>query len=324
VRSAPRLWALVILGWLVVNLAVPAVAMGDQQPQRPLWGAYIPEAPQNPRVLDDFESLVGGRPDIIHWYQSWGATNATADDGVPVDRSALDRVAARGAIPLLTWEAFGTIHGQRPARLATIPSGAFDAYIDRVARSLQAYGKPVLLRPFHEMNNANYPWAVGQSGNSAADLIRAWQYMHDRFSQIGATNVRWVWSPNTENDQVAFADIYPGDQYVDWLAVDGYNGGSSLPWGGWIAPTQLFKRSYSSLSRLNADKPIMIAETSSVEQGGVRAEWITELYRGMPRAYPRVQAIVWFQADTTNRGEADWRIQTSPESVAAFRDAISR
>ena len=319
-RRLLRMLALVSVGWLLVTLALPEVAMGEVPREAPLWGVYIPDAPMNPRVLGDFDSLVGGRPDIIHWYQPWGGTG---DEGVPLDRAALDQVAAQGAVPMITWEAWGTIHGQRPARLATVLSGAFDGYIDRFARTLQAYGKPVLLRPFHEMNNPDYPWAVGQSGNSAADLIRAWQYVHDRFAQIGATNVRWVWSPNTENDLLPFSNIYPGDAYVDWLAVDGYNGGTQLPWGGWITPTKLFQRSYNSLSKLNADKPVMIAETSSVEQGGVRADWIAELYRGVPRAYPRIQAIVWFQADTTNRGEADWRIQTSPASVTAFHDAIN-
>jgi hypothetical protein len=347
----PRPLALLVLGWLLVSLVLPAAALAapttppldtdnaDQTiassmsdavgrslgpGQRPLFGAYIPDAPQNLRVLGDFESLVGARPDIIHWYQPWAAGSGPGDEGTPLDREALDRVATRGEIPMITWEASGAIHGLRPARLATITSGAFDDYIDEWARGLKAYGKVVLLRPFHEMNNPAYPWAVGQSGNSAADLVRAWRYVHDRFSRLGVNNVLWVWCPNTENNQVTFAELYPGDQYVDWLAVDGYNGGSELDWGGWLTPQQLFKRSYASLATLNPDKPMMIAETSSVEHGGDRARWIEDLYGGLPIVYPRIGAIVWFQADTTNRGEADWRIQTSAASLGAFRGVISQ
>jgi beta-mannanase len=297
--------------------------MGDPQARHPLWGVYIPDAPQNPHVLNDFESMVGARPDIVHWYQSWATNGADLDAGLPFDADALDEVNARGAIPMVTWEAWGSIHGQRPAQLASIPTGAYDTYIDGVARDLKAFGKPVFLRPFHEMNNAVYPWSVGQSGNTADDLMRAWGYMHDRFTRIGATNVLWVWSPNAENDALPFADIYPGDQYVDWLAVDAYNGGAQLPWGGWLMPRQLFRRSYLSLTKLSTDKPIMIAETASVDQSGARANWIAELYNGVPSLYSRVDAIVWFQADTTSRGEADWRIlQTTPDSLAAFKTAI--
>jgi Glycosyl hydrolase family 26 len=349
IKSRPL--ATLILGWLLVSLALPTVAMAKfaAQPgdgdgseltiassprdpagrlpglgQRPLFGAYIPNAPQNLNVLTDFESLVGAPAEIIHWYQPWAATSGSGDEGTPLDRVALDRVATHGAIPMITWEASGAIHGLPPARLATITSGAFDDYIDEWARGLKAYARVVLLRPFHEMNNSAYPWAVGQSGNSAADLVRAWRYVHDRFSRLGVTNVRWVWCPNTENNQVTFAELYPGDQYVDWLAVDGYNGGSQLDWGGWLTPQQLFKRSYTSLASLNPDKPIMIAETSSVEHGGDRARWIEDLYDGLPADYPRISAIVWFQADTTNRGEADWRIQTSAASLDAFRRVISQ
>jgi beta-mannanase len=297
--------------------------MGDPQARHPLWGVYIPAAPQNPRVLNDFESMVGARPDIVHWYQSWGTNGADLDAGLPFDTDALDEIKARGAIPMVTWEAWGSIHAQRPAQLASIPTGAYDTYIDAVAQDLEAFGKPVFLRPFHEMNNAVYPWSVGQSGNTADDLIRAWRHMHDRFTRIGATNVLWVWSPNAENDALPFADIYPGDQYVDWLAVDAYNGGAQLPWGGWLMPRQLFRRSYLSLTKLSTDKPIMIAETASVDQSGARANWIAELYNRVPSLYRRVDAIVWFQADTTSRGEADWRIlQTTPDALAAFKSAI--
>jgi hypothetical protein len=307
---------------LLVSFILPAT-MDDLHTTHPLWGVYIPDAPQDPRALDDFQSMVGARPDIVHWYQAWATNTADLEDGLPLDSDGLRQVDMRGAIPMLTWEAWGSIRGQRPAQLATIPTGAYDTYIDAFAHALQAFGKYVFLRPFHEMNNAAYPWSVRQSGNTADDLIRAWRYMHDRFTRDGATNVLWVWSPNTENDDVSFADIYPGDQYVDWLAVDGYNGGSQLAWGGWLTPNQLFRRSLTSLTKLNSDKPIMIAETASVDEGGARASWIAELYSGLPAVYPRVGAIVWFDADTTSRGEADWRILAStPDSVAAFRNAI--
>jgi beta-mannanase len=299
---------------LVLGLMLPGVAMaepmelaGPGQVQRPMWGAYIWGAPQDPMLLNQFESLVGQRPDIIPWYQPWGDA---------VDRDALDQAAARGALPMITWEAWSA------ANLASIPSGQFDEYIDQWAHELAAFGKAVFLRPFHEMNNPLYPWAIGQSGNSSADLVRAWRYVHDRFAALGATNVMWVWCPNTENDAVSFADFYPGDQYVDWLGVDGYNGGSQLNWGGWRTPEELFKRSYDALTALNAAKPIMIAETSSVSRGGDRSQWIEDLYRRVPSVFPSIRAIVWFQTDTSNRGEADWRLQAEAGSVAAFRSAI--
>jgi beta-mannanase len=316
-----RLLTALALGCLMFALLLPTTIMAEPaaniRPASVMWGAYIPGAPQD-SALDDFESLAGGAPEIIHVYMPWAA-----DGPVPLDRDALEKVAAHHATPLITWEAWGTINGVAPARLSAIASGVFDDYIDQWALAIKSFGTAVFLRPFHEMNNPAYPWSVDQSGNTASDLVRAWQYVHDRFGRLGVDNVSWVWCPNTENDRISFADLYPGDQYVDWLGVDGYNGGTQLNWGGWLSPQQLFDRSYASLSRLNLDKPIMIAETSSVEQGGDRAQWITDLYATTRVSYPRIRAIVWFQADTTSRREADWRIQTSSASVAAFRAAVS-
>src|SRR5258708_37924029 len=83
-------------------------------------------------------------------------------DTVLPDRVALDRAAAGGAIPMITWEAWGDIQGLEPSRLATIPTGAFDDYIIQWARRLKAFGRPVFLRPFHEMNNPPTP---GQLAN---------------------------------------------------------------------------------------------------------------------------------------------------------------
>jgi hypothetical protein len=291
---------------------------------RPARGVYVPGAAQDPALLAAFEALAGAPVDIVHSYQPWGF-----DEGQPgyqpvLDQQALRRVAAHGATPMITWEPRGPVAsagGRDPSRVATISSGYFDSYIDDWARGLKSFGRPVYLRPFHEMNNPSQAWAYGQNGNTAADEIAAWRYVHDRFERLGATNVLWVWSPNTENTQVAFAQLYPGDRYVDWLGVDGYNGGTQLDWGGWLSPMQVFDRSYRSLVALSPTKPIMIAETSSVEQGGSKATWIQQLFHELPLAFPNVQAIVWFQADLTVRGEANWRLDTTPGALEAFRAA---
>jgi beta-mannanase len=172
------------------------------------------------------------------------------------------------------------------------------------------------------MNNPGYLWAYGQNGNTARDLIAAWRYVHERFARVGASNVMWVWSPNTETDQVSFRDLYPGDAYVDWLGVDGYNGGTQLGWGGWRSPQDVFRRSYRSLVALNPTKPIMIAETSTVEQGGDKAQWIDDLFNSLPSTFVNVRAIVWFQADHTTRGEADWRVNSSGAALKAYQAAV--
>ena len=94
--------------------------------------------------------------------------------------------------------------------------------------------------------------------------------MHDLFVKDGATNVRWVWSPNVEySTSTPFADVYPGDAYVDWIGVSGYNDGPTDQWHYWTSLHDVFAQSYADLTALSS-KPMMIAETASTETGGIR------------------------------------------------------
>ena len=55
-----------------------------------------------------------------------------------------------------------------------------------------------------------------------------------------------------------FKDVYPGDAYVDWVALDGYNWGALRI--GWQTFSQVFGDSYNALVALTS-KPIMICES---------------------------------------------------------------
>jgi beta-mannanase len=265
--------------------------------------------------------MVGQPTGIVHWYQPWGADESRGAWYQPqLDTDALWSVAERGATPMITWEAWGTVNGSDPSQARTIPTGVYDSYIDGWALGLRDFGQPVYLRLFHELNNQSYPWAYGNNGNSAADLIAAWRYVHDRVEARGAANVEWVWAPSTENQLVTFQTLYPGDDYVDWLGVDGYNGGDIYPewWGDWVSPMAVFELSLNKLAALDATKPIMIAETATVEQGGDKAAWITELYRELPRRFPQLRAIVWFNAPWGEDDRANWRVDSSAASLDAW------
>ena len=83
----------------------------------------------------------------------------------------------------------------------------------------------------------------------------------------------WAWCPNvtdTDGGNQATMSYYPGDDYVDWTGVDGYNWGSAN--GEW----QTFQQSLPHIYPLLAakGKPILIGEMASTEVGGDKAAWI--------------------------------------------------
>jgi len=266
--------------------------------------------------VDRFAARTGAAPGIVMWYQDW-AHPGHRDFAA----AALDGVAARGAMPLVSWEPFDYAGGadQPTYALRTIVAGAHDPFIRAWARAAAGWGKPFYLRFAHEMNGDWYPWCPGANGNGGgAEYVAAWRHIHDIFREEGATNARWVWSPNVaDSNSTPFAEVYPGDAYVDWVALDGFNWGSSQTWSGWLSMATIFGASYEALGALT-DKPMMIAEVASTELGGDKAAWIRQgLLADLPTRFPRIRAVIWYDEQV----EADWQLASSPAALAAFGEA---
>ena len=287
---------------------------GLQPDAEPLvLGAFVRGVEAEPDlVLDQFTEMVGSEPATVLLYQNWETESA-------FDPAMLDAVADRGATPILTWAPRDPERGrnQRKYSLQKIINGRYDRYIRDWARGAAAWNKPLYLRFAHEMNSTFYPWGVRVNGNTGADYVAAWRHIHDIFAQEGADNVRWVWSPlaDVPLSRTILEQMYPGDDYVDWLALDGYNWGTEgLILAEWRTVEEVFGHAYDELTSLS-DKPVMIAETASAEAGGSKADWIEEgLLEDIPSRMPRVRAVVWFSSNKL----MDWRVSSSPESLEAY------
>lgn len=284
-------------------------------------GAFIHGAPSDPAAIDKFADLIDRRPAIVLWFEAWGSSAAVTGETVRLD--LLHAIAERGAIPMITWEPWDPAAGidQPGYRLALIARGDFDAYINAWAYRLAAYEGPVWMRFAHEMNAPWYPWGIGVNDNSAEDFVAAWKHVRERFLAVGATNVQWIWCVDaTTIDTHPVAAGYPGDDEVDWVALDGYNWGTSLPSTAWRSVTDIFGAAYGQLADLT-DRPMIIAEMASTELGGSKADWIREGFAAIPDRFPRVKAACWFNEWSD---VSDWRVQSSPESLAAFSVAVSQ
>jgi hypothetical protein len=145
----------------------------------------------------------------------------------------------------------------------------------------------------------------------------AWQHLVRIFRAAGAGNVQWVWSPNVEGGgQYPFERFFPGNRWVDWAGLDGFNWAKR---GEWQSFTEIFGGSYEALSRLTS-RPVIVAETGSSQSGGDKAAWVASaLGREIPR-FSAVRAVVWF---SDRVGDVDFRIDSSPAALGAFRSGIS-
>jgi cellulose synthase (UDP-forming) len=255
-------------------------------------------------------------PQIVHWYQQWGSGESRFRG------DWLAEVAASGRIPMISWEAWAKPDGsfrspdQDLGNMADIAAGVHDDYIDAWAEASAAYGDPILLRPFHEMNGFWYPWSVGVNDNTAADYVAGWRHVVDRFERAGAHNVSFVWSVNTLSSFEAGRGIesyYPGDDYVDWVATSGFNWDDYDPaWSSWVTAEWVFADTYEVLAGFG--KPVMFAEIGTGKNGGDEAAWVADAMDWFA-SLPELGAIVWF--DRSYDGGVDFRLGTGQRAAVA-------
>ncbi|MEU0136652.1 glycosyl hydrolase [Streptomyces sp. NPDC006296] len=271
--------------------------VADAKPAAPLVppeGAWLGHYYGNGTV-EETDARIGTTPKIhltyYGWEDDWSASGTTRDD-LGDDR-----------IPLVNWEPFDVDFDD-------IVDGSLDATIEKQADGAKELGEPFFLDFAAEMNEEE-----GWGGHDPELYIAAYRHIHDIFEQRGASNVVWVWAPNVTDspdapDTMAY---YPGDRYVDWTGVDGYNWGTSDPDFEWQSFTDRFRDIYGTLAETG--KPIIIGETASDEAGGSKADWIDEIVPGLKDEFPLIKALVWFDVDK----ERHWQIDSSPESLDAYR-----
>ena len=274
-------------------------------PSPPRLGVAVPASSDT--ELDSFEAASGQIPTIVMDYADW-----VHQPDFPSDFG--DRVRARGATPMITWEPWDNTKGvsQPTYQLADIVQGNYDELIRRWAIEIKTWNHRAFLRFGQEMNGNWYPWSEQANGNKPGEYIAAWTHVHNIFNQVGVTNISWVWSPNISyTSSTPMSALYPGNNYVDWIGLDGYNWG---PQNGhnWQTFGEIFDPSIAEISAVSP-KPLMISEVSSNEAGGSKADWITDMFKQMYNT-PRIRAFIWFNYDKEN----DWRIQSSPSASAAF------
>jgi beta-mannanase len=263
--------------------------------------------------VNAFEQDARRHVDTVMWFADW--VHVTSFD--PGQAAA---VAARGSVPEISWEPWDStkpLGASQPGyRLSTIIGGAHDAYIERWARAIAAYGHPVLLRFAQEMNGSWYPWAESGNGNHAGEFVRAWRHVHAIFTRLGASNAQWVWSPVAGTIR---SEQYPGSAYADIVGLSGFVASASVFGSPYRSFATAFGPSLDALHALAPGKPVWLTEIAAAQAGGDKATWITQMFQDIEkRAY--IRAIVWFNL----LKEADWRIESSQSAQQAFAAGLSR
>lgn len=306
-------------------------------PSQRYFGMYTEQAPFNWATFDAAADDVALQQNMVGYFGGW-------DEGFRAN--AVTRAWERDLMPMLTWESRpiaskNDVVDEPAYSLPRILAGDFDAYLTQYARDIASTGLPLAIRLNHEMNSTWYPWAEQTSsgqpinGNNVGDYVKMWQHVHDIFEANGANQyVVWVWAPNIINNlptafqsQEFLQNLYPGDAYVDWVGVSGYQ---RPPFK--TDNDSTFSYTYDrTLDQLRAitDKKILLAEVGASEIGGTKPAWVKSFFEGFdPGANDDVIGFTWFNlaVSTYVDGELatnDWRVDSRANSLEAFRAGIA-
>lgn len=274
----------------------------------------------DPSKMQQMEQKIGKNVAIANYFRGWEFLQT------PEILTELSTISDNGWRPMISANPylFTDCQARGMTLYKAIASGNCDAFLERVGQNLKKVQKPFFLRFAWEMNVASMPWSTLYTRDSPEDFVNAFRRFHDIVKKEGATNVLWVFSPQiTTPTTEDIKPLYPGDAYVDWVGLDGYNWGTTQSWSKWQDFFSLFAPSYAEMTLLAPGKPLMIAEVNTSYVGGDQAKWYEDaLTKQIPENFPKIQAVVFFNEDKFAQEGVKWLIDATPKSLASFRQAI--
>jgi hypothetical protein len=269
---------------------------------KPFFGLAVPQA--DLATVPGLATAVGEHPTVFSLFVKLDS---------PLTVAKFTNVVKAGMTPFVTLEPWsyksqGAV--QPNYTLKSIYSGAHDAELTHIAGLLAQVRAPVYLRFGHEMNAWWYPWAESVNGNRPGDYVKAWTHVHQVMLAAGATNLRWVWSPNIAvgTRTTPLAGLMPPASTFDYAGISCYaHSGTAASTCG------------ATLTQLEAltGKPLLLSEIGA--DGTSKASWIASL-APLLKAHPRLAGFVWFNTTPQTTGASGYyRFDDTPADLAAFR-----
>lgn len=275
----------------------------------------------SPTALTQVQNTINKKMAIAHFYTGW--ENLGRDSL----RTQLDAVSNNGWRPMVSANPYFTADCQQNGKTIykAIADGNCDELVKKVGRNLKAYGRPILLRFAWEMNIESMGWSIQKTGSNPTDFVSAWRRVHDITRNEGATNILWVFSPNIITPtSIAYNSLYPGDAYVDWVGLDGYNWGNTQSWSKWENFSQVFSQSYNALVSIAPSKPLMLAEVNTTDAGGDKALWYKDMLQTqIPYNFPAIKAVIFYNEDRSGTEHVNWLINSSQLALQSFIQSIN-
>lgn len=266
-----------------------------------LYGICMELKPGNQFIeeIGNFEDYVGFKHDIIQYFSSFDV-RTYPDMITPYFTTIPSHIWEFGKIPMLTWYPSTSSVEKTPLDICKrIYSGLFDNYLKNCCQSLINFinlskqslvlGAPkIYIRFAHEMNYKDHVFS-----NNPNEFVKMWKYIYNYVRnfessskrRLSKDNVLFIFCPgNFISEHFSFENYYPGDEYVEWKGLDGYN------WGGknWQQFDEVFAPYFDRMNKISS-LPLAICEFGTtakivnkqnkiVYSAEAKKEWIRYAY----------------------------------------------
>lgn len=286
------------------------------------WGLFVPRQPvHGMNLYDDLEKSLGVSTDICCFYSFVlpEYDPALVGDGLRAayESGKVCEVSLQLSPSSPTGMIYDIIHGK------------YDDFFTDFANDVRSFSHPVLMRLFNEMNGEWCNYSGYHTSRDPEVYISLYRYVFNKFKELGADNIIWVWNPNEKsfpnfkwNSEELY---YPGSAYVDVVGLTGYNTGTYYQGEKWRSFDRIYKDIYARAD-LMYKKPLMITEFSCATTGGDKEAWVRDMFASLPD-YPKLKAAVWWSScdyDPENQNVSrSYFIDDTPGVMAIFRENLA-
>jgi mannan endo-1,4-beta-mannosidase len=282
------------------------------------FDAFTEETSDVEAVVGDYPAVFGWDTLILNGFQKPGVYGGTVEQNIEALTWALQKSDARGGINVLSAHMYNFVTGgdfwDTTGRVVSqiLPGGAkhadFNEFLDRIAAAVKGARRddgtliPVVFRPFHENTGGWFWWGAGHC--TSAEFIEIFRYTVEYLRDTKhVRNLLYSYSPNSSfgGDPANYMKTYPGDEFVDVLGYDAYDGSAGS--AEWLASTVKDLAMVVDLAEEHGKVPAFTEFGESGEEGR-DLTWFTDLLAAIeadPKARKVTHMLTWANFGGSNR-----------------------
>jgi hypothetical protein len=285
-----------------------------------------------------FDSLTRNPTVLVYFSDNWFK-------GIKFPAEKVEIISALGKIPFIRMmPRSGFIENAKDPvyTMQKIINGEFDIELIQYAKDVKNVKTPMMIEFGTEVNGSWFSWngiyngggkkmAYGSPNipDGPERFSDAYRHIINIFRNEGVNNVTWVYHVSSNSvpkkNWNAMAAYYPGDDYIDWIGVSVY--GAQVPGEKGRKFTEIMDRCYEELCAVSGNKPLAVFEFGVIEnpEKENKAAWIKDALQSLiDGRYPDIKAISYWNSKWQNENGSisDMRLDSSPESIGAYRELI--